>query len=273
MRIIFITFSVIALILLAMTMIVARRKTSPIQPTPVTLPTDRRAIFNKSENTLNGLRLRPTVPYNRCCGVKGGWMPKVSTQVQRRIAELDAQYTWRGRLQRGAARGAGTGHQDCSAERGARNAELSWNAECGRRKELGTERSTGCGSDLVPQSAFSVTQASNGLSRHARRAALHHALDFGERHHARVAGRRHGERAVRRAALDGPLRPALGRAVRRSSPRRTSRRRPRGPRSRGVRGCGASRRTSPPAHAMAPQSFSDAVVALRSVVATTFRFG
>ena len=31
--------------------------------------------------------------YYSVCGGKGGWMPKVSTQVQRRIAELDAKYT------------------------------------------------------------------------------------------------------------------------------------------------------------------------------------
>src|SRR6266540_293613 len=38
---------------------------------------------------------------------------------------------------------------------------------------------------------------------------FHHPLDFGERGHARVARRRHRQRAVRGAALDGPLRAAI----------------------------------------------------------------
>src|ERR1044071_625620 len=51
-----------------------------------------------------------------------------------------------------------------------------------------------------------VTAQLSNSSRHPRRPALHHALDFGERGHAGVAGRRHRERAVRGATFDGVLR-------------------------------------------------------------------
>ena len=94
--------------------------------------------------------------------------------------------------------------------------------------------------------------------RHARGAALHHALDFGQRRHARVAGRRHRQRAVRGAALDRPLRAALASGSRRSGPRRTSRRRRRGPRSRG-RSRSAPGRTRRSAQQIAPQSLTIAV--------------
>ena len=44
------------------------------------------------------------------------------------------------------------------------------------------------------------------LPRDSRAAALHHAFDFGKRHHGRIAWRRHSQRAVGGAAFNGPLR-------------------------------------------------------------------
>src|SRR5204862_1223019 len=61
----------------------------------------------------------------------------------------------------------------------------------------------GHGRGLRASSAHSYSPA------YAGGPALHHALDFGECGHARVARCRHGERAVGGAAFDGPLRAFL----------------------------------------------------------------
>ena len=78
---------------------------------------------------------------------------------------------------------------------------------------------------------------------------------------------------MRGAALDRPLRALAGQEPVDRGRRRTSRRRRRGPGSRGPRGVARLVELARRDSRRAPQSLTVAVVALRSVVATTLKFG